>query len=139
MKKELILKNEISEVSQLEDFINFITEELQLDMSLSFNLNLALEEVVVNVIEYAYPSDETHTFSIIAQGDPGDQLTLEVIDDGLAFDPTNDAPEVDTTLGVEERPIGGLGIFLVKKIMDEVTYQRTNNQNVLTMKKKLSN
>lgn len=138
MHKELQLKNQIPEISKLEGFIEELTDALQIDMALSFNLNLVLEEVVTNVINYAFPATEEHQFLIEADGEPGSEVCLRVIDDGIAFDPLNEAPEVNITLGVEERPIGGLGIFLVKQIMDEVSYERTDDKNILTMKKKLA-
>lgn len=108
-------------------------------MPLSFNINLVLEELVTNVINYAYPSTEEHSFSVTADGEAGGVLTLQIIDDGVPFDPLNEAPEVDVTLGVEERPVGGLGIFIVKQIMDEVSYSRTDGKNILTLQKNLAN
>lgn len=137
MHQQLLLKNQISEVSLLEGFVEQLGEELSLDMALSFNLNLVLEEVVTNVINYGFPPTEEHTFTILADGEVGGVLTLQVVDDGVAFNPLEEAPEVDITLGVEERPIGGLGIFLVKQIMDEVAYERTDGKNIFTMKKLL--
>ena len=135
MHKELVLRNRIEEVAQLEGFIETLGEELTLDVPLCFNLNLALEEAVTNVINYAFPPEEEHSFLVSADGEAEGTLTLEIQDDGVAFDPLNEAPEVDITLGVEERPIGGLGIFLVKQIMDEVSYERVDGKNILTMKK----
>lgn len=135
MHKELVLRNRIEEVAQLEGFIETLGEELVLDVPLCFNLNLALEEAVTNVINYAFPPEEEHSFLVSADGEAEGTLTLEILDDGVAFDPLNEAPEVDITLGVEERPIGGLGIFLVKQIMDEVSYERVDGKNILTMKK----
>lgn len=135
MHKELVLRNRIEEVTQLEGFIETLGEELALDVPLCFNLNLALEEAVTNVINYAFPPEEEHSFLVSADGEAERTLTLEIQDDGVAFDPLNEAPEVDITLGVEERPIGGLGIFLVKQIMDEVSYERVDGKNILTMKK----
>lgn len=137
MNKLLTLKNQIAEVSKLEGFVEEICDELGLDMALSFNLNLALEEAVTNVINYAFPITEEHSFTVTAEGEAGNCLTLQITDDGVAFDPLSEAPEVDTTLGIDERPIGGLGIFLVKQIMDEVTYQRSDGKNILTMSKRL--
>ena len=99
------------------------------------SLNLALEEAVTNVIQYAYPegSDGLVDIEAIIRED---QLDFIITDSGRAFDPTA-KPEVDITAGVEERPIGGLGIHLVKHIMDSVTYKRVDRKNILTMIKKL--
>lgn len=137
MHKELILNNSISELTLLEGFVSEVCDELQEDAALTFNINLVLEEIATNVINYAFPQSEKHSFSIIADGDAGGMLTFQIIDDGVAFDPTNEAPDVDVSLGVEERPIGGLGIFLVKQIMDDVIYNREDNKNILTLRKKL--
>lgn len=137
MHKELELKNRIEEISRMEAFVEEISDTLELDMKASFNLNLALEEVVTNVISYAYPSTEEHVFQVIADGEPKEVISLQVIDDGVAFDPLKEAPEVDITLGLEERPVGGLGIFLVRKIMNEVVYERLGDKNILSMKMRL--
>lgn len=135
-KKVLTLKNDIQEVSLLAPFVDMLCDELQLNPAIGFNINLALEEVVTNVISYAFPPEEEHTFFVTAWADDK-ALTLEVRDCGKAFDPLAEAPEVDTTLGVEEREVGGLGIFLVQQVMDHVAYERRDDNNVLTLTKLL--
>lgn len=138
MKKQIILSNNLEAIPELAVFVEQACEELALDNSLIFKLNLVLEEAVTNVILYAYPRKETHIFQVsISKED--DILTAQVKDAGTPFDPTTQAPQVDTKLSVEERKIGGLGIFLIKEYMDDVSYQRTaDGYNVLTMTKKLS-
>ena len=116
-------------------FLEEISSELNLSMENSFNINLAIEEAVTNVIMYAYPQDEEHDFILSAQH-AGNQLTFKLIDSGKEFDPTT-RPEVDVTLSVEDRPIGGLGIFFMRKIMETVEYQRIDGKNILTMVKLL--
>ena len=105
-------------------------------MATTMKLNLAIEEAVVNVMNYAYPQDTVGDINIEAKGDDN-QLEFIISDTGTPFDPTAKA-EVDTTLSAEERPIGGLGIHLVRQIMDGVTYERKDNKNILTLKKKLN-
>ena len=100
-----------------------------------FNLNLVLEEAVVNVINYAYPKEE-HQSIYLSATQHEDSIILVLTDTGVEFDPTM-APEADITLSAEERPIGGLGIFLIRQIMNEVRYDRIDGKNVLTMEKKL--
>ena len=99
------------------------------------NLNLALEEVVSNVILYAYPREMGEKITIMAQTEK-QSLIFTITDKGKEFDPTN-VEEADVTLSAEEREIGGLGIFIVKNIMNEVTYQRLDGKNILTLKKNI--
>ncbi len=135
--KEIILHNRIEEIERLGNFVDELSDELGIDPGTAFNLNLALEEAATNIINYAYPEGEDHTFSITARKDDKAVLSLSLRDSGTAFNPLEEAPEVDTTLGVEERAIGGLGIFLIRQIMDSVSYERTDGQNILTMTKQL--
>ena len=98
-------------------------------------MNLAVEEAVVNVINYAYPKGIQGEIQIQAQAN--DQcLEFVISDSGTAFDPTTHQ-EVDTTLSVAERPIGGLGIHLITQIMDSINYERKDNKNILTLRKNL--
>ena len=133
LKRSLILPNDIETIPQLNEFIDAVAEEVALDMSLAMSLNLAIEEAVVNVMEYAYPDGEKGNVEIEVTVDEG-WLTFIISDSGIAFDPTT-KEDADTTLSAEERPIGGLGIFLVKKLMDTIEYQRTDGKNVLTLRK----
>ena len=135
MKKELIIKNEVAELEHLVILIDEVTEELQLDPEIGMSLNLALEEVVSNVILYAYPEGTNGTVQIVANSD-GQVLVFTITDQGKAFDPTQ-VTEADITLSAEERAIGGLGIFIVNQIMDNVSYRRENGQNILMLTKRL--
>lgn len=135
MKKKLILKNEISEISKLATFIDEVGEEMSLSPELIFNLNLVLEEAVSNVILYAYPKEEHQEISLSVQK-KGNSIILILTDSGMEFDPTL-IPDADITLSAEERQIGGLGIFLIRQIMNKVEYQRINGQNVLRLEKNL--
>ena len=135
MEKSLILANDIAEISKLATFIDEIGEEFSLAPDVVFNLNLVLEEAVVNVINYAYPKEE-HQFIYLSATLHDGSIVFVLTDTGKEFDPTQ-APEADITLSAEERPIGGLGIFLIRQIMNEVKYQRIDGKNVLTLEKKL--
>jgi sigma-B regulation protein RsbU (phosphoserine phosphatase) len=104
-------------------------------MAVAIQMNLAMEEAVVNVMSYAYPVDTVGNVTITAESD-GEQLQFTIIDSGTPFDPTA-KEEVDTTLSAEERPIGGLGIHLVRQLMDSINYERIDGKNVLTLRKKL--
>lgn len=131
MKEILNLHNDINEVPQLGEWVELIGEKLDLAMPAVFQLNLALEEAVVNVMNYAYPGKTGMPVRLSVE-DKGDRLIFVLEDEGVPFDPTA-ADEPDLTLSVEERPIGGLGIFLVKNIMSEVAYEYCKGCNVLTM------
>ena len=136
MEKKLVIKNEISEIAKLSLFVEDLREELDLSPDLTFNLNLVLEEAVVNVINYAYPKNESQEISLSAQK-IDDNLYFVLTDSGKEFDPTQ-VPDADISLSAEDRQIGGLGIFLIRQIMNKVEYQRIDGKNVLTLKKQLS-
>ncbi len=134
----LTINNDIIEIQRLAEFVERICEQLDLSPALTMNLNLALEEAVSNVILYAYPNDEKGRTIDITIGKTGDELKVVITDSGTPFDPTAQA-DPDITLPAEERSIGGLGIFMVKKIMDTVAYQRIDEKNILTLKKIIKN
>ena len=135
LERSLVLPNDVNEVPQLASFIEGVCEELGVDMVTTMQLNLALEEAVVNVMTYAYPAGTKGYADIRVEADDK-RMTIVISDTGIPFDPTAKA-DVDTTLSVEQRGIGGLGIHLVKTIMDDVSYQRVDGQNVLTLRKNL--
>ena len=135
MEKSIILANDISEISRLYEFIEEIGNDFSLSPDIVFNLNLVLEEAVVNVINYAYPKEEHESIYLSARMHEG-SIILVLTDTGKEFDPTA-APEADVTLSADERQIGGLGIFLIRQIMNEVRYERIEGKNVLTLEKKL--
>ena len=135
MEKSIILANDISEISKLNAFIEEIGEEFSLTPDVVFNLTLVLEEAVVNVINYAYPKEDHEKIYLSARLHEG-SIILVLTDTGKEFDPTM-APEADVTLSAEDRQIGGLGIFLIRQIMNEVKYERIDGKNVLTLEKKL--
>ena len=137
MKKEIVIKNEIAELERLAVFVEEVSEQLNLDAETAMNLNLALEEVVSNVILYAYPQKMSEFINVMASSDDK-VLVFTITDKGEEFDPTK-VEEADITLSAEDREIGGLGIFIVKNIMNEVTYQRLDGKNILTLKKNINN
>ncbi len=135
MERHLILHNDIQQIPQLAGFVEAIAQEKHLDQSLAMSLNLALEEVVTNVIMYAYPegADGLVDIEAIIRKESIDFL---VIDSGTPFDPTT-VPAANIDAPAEDRPIGGLGIYLVKSIMDTVEYKRYEGKNILSMTKKI--
>jgi len=136
MEYTLTLHNDVQEVPLLARFIDTISEENAMDMEMSKNINLAVEEAVVNVMNYAYPKGTVGEVRIDASVTDG-LLTLLISDSGTPFDPTV-KKDPDINLPAEKRAIGGLGILLVRQIMDTVTYRYTDGKNILTLVKKLN-
>ena len=135
MKKEIRIKNQVGELERVNQFVEEIGEELGLDMELQMNLNLVMEEMVSNVIFYAYPEGKTAEIELVAESD-GKELTFVLSDQGVAFDPTK-KEDADPNVNPMDRDIGGMGIYIVKNIMNQLTYQRLEGKNLLTMKKEI--
>ena len=134
--RRIIMKNEMIEVSRMRSFFHSVCREHNIDEETFKMLNLAAEEWVSNVINYAYPKGTRGHVELTAKV-ADRMLTLMVKDHGTPFDPTRLA-DVDVDAVLEERQIGGLGIHLVKNIMDNVHYERTaDGYNVLTMTKQI--
>ena len=134
----LVMRNDIEQIPTLSEWI----EGLGIPAELNMPINLALEEAVSNVMLYAYPGTGGNVFVEFNRGVTGDglpvtgRLVFTISDSGIPFDPTQQK-EADITLSAEEREIGGLGIHLVRQIMDEVSYERVEDKNVLTLVKKI--
>jgi len=135
LQRRLTLPNDINTIPQLNEFIDTVCEELEIDMALAMSLNLAMEEAVVNVMDYAYPEGTEGEVDIEAIADEA-QLHFTISDSGKPFDPTA-KEEVDTTLSAEERPIGGLGIHLIRQLMDNISYERKDGKNILRLSKNI--
>lgn len=111
------------------------TPEVQSLPQLEFTLQLVVEEVVVNIVSYAYPDDADGEVTITVSVTPS-AIEFSFTDSGVPFNPL-EKEDPDTTLSADERPIGGLGIFLVKQMMDDVRYRYEDGQNILTAIKNL--
>ena len=133
MKKEICIKNQVGELERVNQFVEEIGEELGLEPELQMNLNLVMEEMVSNVIFYAYPEGTDASIELTAETN-GKELTFVLTDQGREFDPTM-KKDADVNVNPADRDIGGLGIYIVKNIMNQVTYQRLEGKNLLTMKK----
>jgi len=99
-------------------------------------VKVSIEEAVVNVMNYAYPPDTRGDVTIEAVSNDV-RLKFSIIDSGKPFDPTVQT-DVDTTLSAKDRSIGGLGIHIVRQFMDSINYERIDNRNVLTLRKKFN-
>ena len=133
--KELTIE---AKTENLDDVIAFVNGELEnfgCGVKQQMQIELSVEEIFVNIAHYAYTPD-IGTATIRVDNDDANTITITFIDSGIPYNPLEKA-DPDITLSAEERQIGGLGIFMVKKNMDEVMYEHKDGQNVLTLKKKL--
>jgi len=135
MKQELTFKNEEQELSRVAEFMENVCDELQLDMHVAMKLQVAIEEMVTNVIFYAYPEGTSANITLTVESDEK-ELTFVLSDTGKPFDPTA-KKDADIDVNPMDREQGGMGILIVKNIMNDVSYQRLGDTNQLTMKKKL--
>ena len=134
--KTLFVKNQIAELIHVADYLEELGEEWEFSMPLVFSLNLVLEEALTNIILYGFEDQSEHQIEIDFKKSD-DKLFITLIDDGIAYDPTLKA-DPDLSLSAEDRPIGGLGVFLIKKIMDQVVYNRNENKNLLILTKNIN-
>ncbi len=132
----LPLSNKRSELRRLAAWVDEFATTLDLGEPMRGELQVALEEVVSNVIKHGYRDGGAHTFTVTLSAD-ADFVTAVVTDDAPAFDPLARA-EVDIAQPLEDRPIGGLGIHLVRHLMDTVDYERRGAENVLTLRRRRS-
>lgn len=133
--KHFIIENQIGELTSLAGKIDELAEEWEISQALVMNINLVIEEAVSNIIFYGFADKRKHEIEILITLD-NNLLTISITDDGIPFNPL-EQQQPDITLPAEERPVGGLGIFLISQIMDEMQYTRKGNLNILTLNKAL--
>ena len=137
MKKslEIWIKNELSELNRIRKPLELFYTRHKFSSSMSFSIDLVIEELLSNIIYYAYQDQKEHEILLLLRIKQG-ELILRIEDDGKAFNPLNvRAPKL--TQNVEERPIGGLGIALLKKTVDDIAYHYRDNKNCIIIKKKI--
>ncbi|MGB7291897.1 MAG: ATP-binding protein [Thermodesulfobacteriota bacterium] len=133
-KKILVeLKNNLTEIGRMSQVIDEFCSSNKLCSDTGFALNLSLEEILTNIIKYGYDDDDEHIILVRLYLNQG-QVYIEVEDDGKPFNPLEVEPP-DINKPIDERPIGGLGIHLVKNHMDSLDYRRNGNRNLLIMRK----
>ena len=135
LDETFVMDNDIKEVARFSEFIKGALGRMGIEKSMAHQLRLAAEEAIVNVIDYAYPPGTEGHIEVRMMYD-GTTLRFKIIDSGVAFDPTA-KEKADTTLSAEDRQIGGLGILLVRELMDSINYERNNGKNVLTLIKNI--
>ena len=129
------LKSSLSELDQLCQNLETFGKKFGFSKKVIFEINLALDELFTNIISYGFKDDKEHVIKVTLTP-RNNELCLCIEDDGTPFNPI-DFETPDVSCSVEECKIGGLGIHIMKKLMDEVCYQRCNNKNMLTLKKKI--
>ena len=129
------LKSSLSELDRLCQNLETFGKKFGLSKKLIFEINLALDELFTNIISYGFKDDKEHVIKVTLTP-RNDELCLCIEDDGRPFNPT-DFETPDVSCSVEECKIGGLGIHIMKKLMDEVCYERCGDKNVLNLKKKM--
>jgi anti-sigma regulatory factor (Ser/Thr protein kinase) len=133
--RRLLIRNDVKELFRITDFLEQLWQDWDLPVKLMYSINLVLEEAISNIIFYAFDDTLVHLIGLEFRLE-NDTLSMILIDGGKPFDPTQ-KEDPDTSLSVEDRPIGGLGIFLIKQLMNEVRYERVNGKNELIMIKKI--
>ena len=135
MNKTFILKNDLTEIQRLTDILCKLCEENNICNKVLCDVSLALEEIFANIVHYAYEDNEEHLVKIHIK--IHDNLfSMKITDDGKPFNPL-EIPATNTEVPFEERKIGGLGIHLVRNLIDELGYKQVKGKNVLTMKIRL--
>ena len=131
--KKYIIENEVEELPNLAEKIEKLGESWDLSQAITMNVNLVMEEALSNIIFYAFNDKKKHEIEIYVSIKKN-KLTITFKDDGVPFNPLSQQ-KPDINLSAEERPVGGLGIFLMSQIMDEMHYNRQKNKNILTLAK----
>ena len=134
--KELTIAATVENIGAVTDFVDAQLEALDCPMKAQVQINIAIDELFGNIAHYAYnPNVGEATVRVEVEEDPL-SVIITFIDGGVPYDPLQ-AAEPDTTLSAEERALGGLGIFMVRKSMDEITYRYENGRNILSIRKTL--
>ena len=134
--KEITLDATASNIAVVTDFVNAELEVLGCPSKARMQLDVAIDEVFGNISRYAYGSAVGRATVRLGFDEVEREVTLTFVDSGSEFNPC-EAPEPDITLMLEERPIGGLGLFMVKKMMDGMAYRREDGRNILTLRKRI--
>jgi anti-sigma regulatory factor (Ser/Thr protein kinase) len=127
---------EAADLPRIQSAIGEFSREQDWPPDIEFQVDLVLEELVLNVVNHGSRGGEGE-INIELVSDP-EAVIIQIIDDGRPFDPLTDAPEPDTESGIEDRAVGGLGIHLVRTMMDDVTYRREENKNHMRLVKRRS-
>ena len=134
--KDIILDAEVASIEKATDFINSVLESNDCSMKVQLQLDVAIDEIMSNLAFYAYPDGKGQVRVTIDFSENKSKVILSFEDNGVEFNPLEKG-DPDVTLNAEDRLVGGLGIFIVKKTMDAVRYERKGDKNILTIEKSL--
>ncbi len=134
--KEITLKAVIENIPQVTAFVDEQLEAIECPMKAQLQLDVAIDELFCNIASYAYGGGEGEATVRFAFDAAARRVSLDFIDGGMPFNPLT-SKEPDISLSAEERSVGGLGIFLVKKTMDRIAYRYEAGQNILTIEKQI--
>lgn len=133
--KHFVIENKVGELTIVAEKMMELAEKWELPQALTVNINLVIEEAITNIIFYAFPDNDKHEIKVsVSLNDH--MLTIKITDEGIPFNPLSQQ-QPDITLSAEQRPVGGLGIFLISQIMDQMHYTRHKNQNILELNKSI--
>ena len=130
---EISLVNDLKEIVRIAEQIDEFCASRAIASEVAYAINLALDEILTNTISYGYDDNEPHRIEISVRPET-EALVIVIVDDSAAFDLSN-APTPDVGASLEERPLGGLGLFLVHQMMDSVEYRREGERNIVTLRK----
>jgi sigma-B regulation protein RsbU (phosphoserine phosphatase) len=134
-EQQIVIKNELSELIAVNEKFENFSQESDIPQEVSLKFNIIFDEILSNVISYAYNDDDEHDIEIRMER-AGKRVTVTITDDGVPFNPLSEK-KPNTDLSLEDREIGGLGIHLVRNLVDDVSYQRRIGKNVMTMMRNL--
>ena len=134
--KKLVVKAVIESIPTVTDFVDKILEEHSCDMKAKIQIDIAIDEILGNISQYAYETDNGDVSVSVQVEEAPKRAIITFADSGVPYNPIT-TEEPDTSLSAEERQIGGLGIFMVKKTMDDMAYEYTNNWNILRITKNI--
>jgi anti-sigma regulatory factor (Ser/Thr protein kinase) len=134
--KEMTIAATVENIGAVTDFVNEQLEALDCPMKAQMQIDIAIDELFGNIAHYAYNPDVGEATVRVEVTDEPLSVVITFIDGGVPYDPLS-AADPDTTLSAEERAIGGLGIFMVRKSMDDVSYRYENGRNILSIRKTL--
>ena len=134
--KELNIAATVENIGVVTDFVNEQLEALDCPMKAQMQIDIAIDELFGNIAQYSYNPEVGEAIVRIEVVEEPLSVIITFIDGGVPYDPLK-AADPDTTLSAEDRALGGLGIFMVKKSMDEITYRYENGSNILSIRKNL--
>ena len=134
--KELTIAATVENIETVTDFVNEQLEALDCPLKAQMQIDIAIDELFGNIAHYAYTPDVGDATVRVEVIDAPLSVIITFIDGGVPYDPLT-AADPDTSLSAEERSLGGLGIFMVKKSMDEITYRYEHGSNILSIRKTL--